>query len=394
MYTVRQTFLAENDGELPVELYDFYIGDTPCQSYGFRVVNCSSFTIQPNESHRIEVAFTPDFSLFHVEQFLVIRTSLTGVSPSLSRKRENVTIDPNGNLLLRLVATVSSHAVAKCGEKIPRPPWEPLLYYSVVTLLVAMFCGTVVRAILEAEHTLKTTFVPMTTVVPVDQVPPSFDRNKVFDLKAIGSMESEEVQVNTASSPSQSDKVKNHVNSVAPKKVVSNAHHNPSANAIHNNNHIPYNANKSKLLGKLSSINSHSNSYANERHSEANNHHAHQNHHPNHYSHSQSFKRVSDSAKNNSKMSLSFSSILSLPFGLNKKHNSGSNAGGPHHSYRQHHNPKQRKNSQKEHHIEQYSSSSFDSKTQNEAEFSSTTTEGSSVDDDICVYIKKVRIKD
>lgn len=94
--TVRRSFVARNIGEIPLEIFSLVIlpqqeaywpwtntaefGRDTCEGYGFRILNCHPFTLQPNQTHSIDIAFTPDFTLSKVRANLLLRDSSGGVS--------------------------------------------------------------------------------------------------------------------------------------------------------------------------------------------------------------------------------------------------------------------------------------------------------------------------
>ena len=190
-FTVKRTFTARNTGELPVEVRGFMIGDLPCQGYGFKVLDCRGFRLAPNDSHKVDIAFTPDFTLSKVHQRLIIYTSLGHLMQDLEGESDGQVMGSDasysGQLEYGLQATVPANLLAQCGAAVPRPSWEPLVYYTIMTVLVAMLVGTVILAILDSEQILKTTFIAMTTLVPYDESIPVYDKSKVFNLRTIGS---------------------------------------------------------------------------------------------------------------------------------------------------------------------------------------------------------------
>ena len=55
-FTVRRTFTAKNVGQLPLHILSMNINGYECDGYGFRILNCEPFTLQPNDSQRIDIA--------------------------------------------------------------------------------------------------------------------------------------------------------------------------------------------------------------------------------------------------------------------------------------------------------------------------------------------------
>ncbi|KAL5012217.1 hypothetical protein ScPMuIL_010768 [Solemya velum] len=113
-FTVRRSFTLKNTGELPFYVHGYFINDFPCEGYGFRVLDCDGFEMSPNSTHKIDIAFTPDFTMSRIQRMLTVYTSL----------------GPPFNYTLQ--ATVPPHTLSKCSAALPRPNWEPVLYYSVI----------------------------------------------------------------------------------------------------------------------------------------------------------------------------------------------------------------------------------------------------------------------
>ncbi|XP_066949004.1 transmembrane protein 131 isoform X11 [Macrobrachium rosenbergii] len=193
-FTVKRSFTARNTGELPVQVWGFNINDLPCEGYGFKVLNCEGFELAPNASHKVDIAFTPDFTLSKVQQRLVIHTNL-GLVDSSEEVQPWRRDDEPGRVEYSLVATVPTDLLAKCGSAVPRPSWEPLLYYAVLPLMVAMLIGAIILSALEADHILKSTLIAMTTSIPSNGHAPSFDKSKVFDLRTIGHTDSKGITI-------------------------------------------------------------------------------------------------------------------------------------------------------------------------------------------------------
>jgi len=94
---VRRSFVARNVGEIPLnievlQIYppqgsiwtiafgSFSSAADPCEGYGFRILNCHPFKLQPNQTHSIDIAFTPDFTLSRVVRSLQLTDSTGSVS--------------------------------------------------------------------------------------------------------------------------------------------------------------------------------------------------------------------------------------------------------------------------------------------------------------------------
>lgn len=55
-FTVRRTFTLRNTGQLAFDLRGFQINEWPCEGYGFKVLECEEFTMEPNASRKIDIA--------------------------------------------------------------------------------------------------------------------------------------------------------------------------------------------------------------------------------------------------------------------------------------------------------------------------------------------------
>lgn len=130
--TVKRSFTARNTGELPIEAYSFYINGLPCEGYGFKVLNCAPFTLQPNATKKIEIAFTPDFTLSRIERNLFIKTSLGPETTGADLDHEN------GLVKLNLVTTVPPHTLEACGTLIARPSWEGALQWTATGFTIVL----------------------------------------------------------------------------------------------------------------------------------------------------------------------------------------------------------------------------------------------------------------
>lgn len=54
-FTVRRTFTVRNTGQLPFFVHSFSINDSPCDGYGFRVLDCAGFELMPNTSRKVDI---------------------------------------------------------------------------------------------------------------------------------------------------------------------------------------------------------------------------------------------------------------------------------------------------------------------------------------------------
>ncbi|XP_011499398.1 PREDICTED: transmembrane protein 131 [Ceratosolen solmsi marchali] len=152
--TVKRSFMARNTGELSIDVYAFYINGLACEGYGFKVLNCEPFTLQPNGTKKIEIAFTPDFTLSRIERNLFIQTSLG------SKIDSNIDL-ANGMVRLSLLTTVPHHALEACAMMIARPNWENALQWTATGLTLVLFVCVLATAFLEADRILRGALVSM-----------------------------------------------------------------------------------------------------------------------------------------------------------------------------------------------------------------------------------------
>uniref|UniRef100_A0A1Y1KYZ8 Uncharacterized protein n=1 Tax=Photinus pyralis TaxID=7054 RepID=A0A1Y1KYZ8_PHOPY len=135
--TVKRTFTARNMGEVTIFVTGFFINTNPCEGYGFKVLNCEPFSLQPNATKKIDIAFTPDFTLAKVIRTLSLETSL------------HVPVN------YTLLTTVPPAYLLPCSMALTRPAWEPYLYYLMLSSMCVLLLFVIAMIIIEAEHTLK-----------------------------------------------------------------------------------------------------------------------------------------------------------------------------------------------------------------------------------------------
>lgn len=154
--TVKRSFTARNTGELPIEIYSFYINDWHCEGYGFKVLDCAPFKLNPNATKRIEIAFTPDFTLSRVEQKLLVLTSVGS--------DENI---ENGVVILNLLAILPVHSLDLCAPVLARPSWEREMQWIAFSISSLVFISVLVVSFFEAERILRGALVNYSKESPV-----------------------------------------------------------------------------------------------------------------------------------------------------------------------------------------------------------------------------------
>ena len=161
--TVKRHFTARNTGQVPIWVTGFEIDGYACEGYGFRVLDCEPFELGPDQQRRINIAFTPDFTLSHITRTLTMKTSLSA-------------IPGKGDVTYALVATVPAHLLSVCAKSLPRPRWEGYLYMLMVCLMVVSLVCVLVAAVMESDRLLHYTYFTC------DQVPESA---RLLDLREV-----------------------------------------------------------------------------------------------------------------------------------------------------------------------------------------------------------------
>ncbi|WAQ99558.1 TM131-like protein [Mya arenaria] len=165
-FTVKRSFTLRNTGELPFYVHGYNINNVQCEGYGFRVLDCTGYEMKPNSSRKIDIAFTPDFTMSRVQRTLTIFTSLG--------QAFNYTLQ----------ATVPIHTLSKCSSSLPRPNWEPVLYYSIVCVMGFLLFCILVASYFEADRIFVADILKRK--VKLCNGTPPYQRDKIFDLKALG----------------------------------------------------------------------------------------------------------------------------------------------------------------------------------------------------------------
>lgn len=168
--TVKRSFTARNTGDLPIYVTGFNINGLPCEGYGFRILNCGAFHLPPHGTHKIDIEFTPDFTLARIQRTLTIDTSL-GIPVNYT-----------------LITTLPPYFLASCSSVLGRPSWEPLLYYSAVSFMAFLLFCVLAAAFLESDRILKCALITMTreraAVAPSDSKQNSSSGQKNGDAKS------------------------------------------------------------------------------------------------------------------------------------------------------------------------------------------------------------------
>lgn len=137
LITSKRTFTAKNYGEVPLTISGIRIEDDLCKGYGFKVVNCEPFQLMPNESRKIEITFTPDFTLSRVVRTLNFDTSI-GISVNYT-----------------LIGTVPTSALDLCSKAMERPSWEASFKRNVLWFICVLLGLVLIAAAMDSDRILK-----------------------------------------------------------------------------------------------------------------------------------------------------------------------------------------------------------------------------------------------
>lgn len=137
MISSKRSFTAKNHGEVPLMIYGVRVENDLCVGYGFKVLNCEPFELQPNESRKIEIAFSPDFTLSRVVRTLNFDTSI-GMSVNFT-----------------LIGTVASPALEMCSKNIQRPHWEQDFKRNTLIVLSVALILVVLASVIDSDRILK-----------------------------------------------------------------------------------------------------------------------------------------------------------------------------------------------------------------------------------------------
>lgn len=171
--SVMKTVTATNPGQLAVFISSLLINGYECEGYGFKIINCKSFILKPNTSRKIEITFTPDFSMSRVTRRLEVRTTLGRV------------------MEFTLVATIPTHLLPLCSSALGRNSWEPVIQIVAAVLMTVVFLAVVIAAHAEARRLV---FLSHPEVL-VLQMKAEEQRGPIFDLNAIAGVKKHKVPV-------------------------------------------------------------------------------------------------------------------------------------------------------------------------------------------------------
>uniref|UniRef100_A0A336KV56 CSON015221 protein n=1 Tax=Culicoides sonorensis TaxID=179676 RepID=A0A336KV56_CULSO len=135
--TIKRTFTAKNYGEVPITVYGLRVENNPCEGFGFKILNCHPFELAPNASEKIEIEFSPDFTLARLTRTLFLHTSM------------------NYLVNFTLLGTVPPYALEKCNKAIIRPTWESNYRRISAGILTIAFFLVILTAFLDSDKVLR-----------------------------------------------------------------------------------------------------------------------------------------------------------------------------------------------------------------------------------------------
>ncbi|XP_050511881.1 transmembrane protein 131 isoform X1 [Diabrotica virgifera virgifera] len=189
-FTVKRTFTARNIGDVTLYVNSFHINEYPCEGYGFKVMDCESFVLYPNQTKKIDIAFTPDLTLSKISRMLQLGTSL------------------NMPVNYTLYTTIPPLYLSLCSDLIARPNWEVYLSYLAVVAMSLLLFIIVSVATLDAERIKRQA---MDSFI----FPSNSSVQPVLDLRLVGQQIREEIQsqkpVTVSKEETKSDQVEKEV---------------------------------------------------------------------------------------------------------------------------------------------------------------------------------------
>lgn len=134
---LKRKFTARNTGEIPIWIKTFQIGDQICSGYGFKIVDCNGFALKANETKKIEIIFTPDFTMNRIMVPLKIHTNLSY------------------DVEYTMVAQLPSGTIDQCSVLIERPEWEERIRSAAIVVLATTFVFVLIAAHIDYDNILR-----------------------------------------------------------------------------------------------------------------------------------------------------------------------------------------------------------------------------------------------
>nr|XP_044986988.1 transmembrane protein 131-like isoform X2 [Jaculus jaculus] len=134
--SITKNFKVENIGPLPITVSSLKINGYNCQGYGFEVLDCHQFSLNPNTSRDISIVFTPDFTSSWVIRELTLVTAA----------------DLEFRFILNV--TLPHHLLPLCADVVPGPSWEESFWRLTVFFVSLSLLGVILIAFQQAQYIL------------------------------------------------------------------------------------------------------------------------------------------------------------------------------------------------------------------------------------------------
>ncbi|KAH8254796.1 hypothetical protein KR032_012228 [Drosophila birchii] len=128
-----RSFTARNSGVIPMRIEGFLVGSLPCEDFGFKVMDCEGFELGENETRKVEISFSTDFTSSRVKRPLTLLTNLTY------------------DISYQLLALMPAESVELCASLLVRPGWESSLKNAALVVLLASFGLVLLAAVFDAK---------------------------------------------------------------------------------------------------------------------------------------------------------------------------------------------------------------------------------------------------
>ncbi|XP_037353148.1 transmembrane protein 131-like isoform X2 [Talpa occidentalis] len=134
--SITKNFKVENIGPLPLTVTSLRINGYNCQGYGFEVLDCHQFSLDPNTSRDISIVFTPDFTSSWVIRELTLVTAA------------------DLEFRFTLNVTLPHHLLPLCADVVPGPSWEESFWKLTVFFVSLSLLGVILIAFQQAQYIL------------------------------------------------------------------------------------------------------------------------------------------------------------------------------------------------------------------------------------------------
>ncbi|XP_014635709.1 PREDICTED: transmembrane protein 131-like [Ceratotherium simum simum] len=134
--SITKSFKVENIGPLPITVTSLKINGYNCQGYGFEVLDCHQFSLDPNTARDISIVFTPDFTSSWVIRELTLITAA------------------DLEFRFTLNVTLPHHLLPLCADVVPGPSWEESFWRLTVLFVSLSLLGVILIAFQQAQYIL------------------------------------------------------------------------------------------------------------------------------------------------------------------------------------------------------------------------------------------------